>query len=207
MNYSVQVIESPSLRERQRLHTLHEIHAAALHLVESDGLAAATVDAIAERAGISRRTFFNYFATKEDAVLGTRPPTVPADALTQFFEDESTDRFTRTVRLIVAIIRSSVFDSSSFETRRTLAHRFPELKVRLQQHVSTAEGLLEAVLAEKFGTDAPNTSDDSAKALLMLSGTVIRFVYARDPSLGESDETAAIESAISTFRKVLQDIS
>lgn len=125
MQYREGVIEPSTLRERQRLQTLQEIHRAAVELVERDGLAEATVDAIADRAGISRRTFFNYFASKEDAVLGTRPPTVPEDALALFFEDESTDRFTRTVRLIVAIIRSTVIDTSSFEERRALTHRFP----------------------------------------------------------------------------------
>ena len=198
------VIETSTLRERQKLQTLQEIHRAAVDLVDREGLAAVTVDAIAERAGISRRTFFNYFASKEDAVLGTRPPTVPADALALFFEDESTDRFTRTVRLIVAIIRSTVIDTSSFEERRALTHRFPELKVRLSQHVSTAEGLIETVLSEKFGSTG---SDDSARALLMLSGTVMRFVYGREDGAGERDEAAAIESAISTFRKVIQEIS
>ena len=33
----------------------------------------ATVDAIAERAGVSPRTVFNYFPTKEEAVLGVCP--------------------------------------------------------------------------------------------------------------------------------------
>lgn len=204
MQYLEGVIEPSTLRERQRLQTLQEIHRAAVELVERDGLAEATVDAIADRAGISRRTFFNYFASKEDAVLGTRPPTVPEDALALFFEDESIDRFTRTVRLIVAIIRSTVIDTSSFEERRALTHRFPELKARLAQHVSTAEGLIEAVLSEKFGSSGP---DDSARALLMLSGTVMRFVYGRDNAGADDDDAAAIESAISTFRKVIQEIS
>ncbi len=198
------MVETSSLRERQRLQTLQEIHRAAVELVEADGLAAVTIDAIAERAGISRRTFFNYFASKEDAVLGTRPPTVPEDALAHFFEDEETDRFTRTVRLIVAIIQTMVFDTASYRERHALVHRFPELKVRIAQHVSTAEGLIEAVLSEKFGSMG---SDDQAKALLMLSGTVMRFVYAREGAGVETDEAAAIESAISTFRRVIQDIS
>ena len=43
-------------------------------LAREGGLAAATVEAITERAGVSRRTFFNYYPTKEDALLGTTSP-------------------------------------------------------------------------------------------------------------------------------------
>ena len=35
------------------------------------GYEASTVDAIARRAGVSRRTFFRYFSSKEDVVVGT----------------------------------------------------------------------------------------------------------------------------------------
>ncbi len=63
----------PSLRERKRRQTLSDIEQAAVELVLRDGLAATTVDAIAERAGISRRTFFNYFDGKDAAILGLTP--------------------------------------------------------------------------------------------------------------------------------------
>ena len=40
----------------------------------SGGLEQAAVEVIAENAGASPRTFFNYFPAKEDAVLGLRVP-------------------------------------------------------------------------------------------------------------------------------------
>jgi AcrR family transcriptional regulator len=56
------------LRDRKRVETRLRIETAAVDIVMAEGLA--TVDMISERAEISPRTFFNYFESKEDAILG-----------------------------------------------------------------------------------------------------------------------------------------
>lgn len=57
------------LRERRRRETLREVADAALTLFEERGVAATTVDEIAAAAGISPRTFFRYYPTKEHALF------------------------------------------------------------------------------------------------------------------------------------------
>lgn len=57
------------LRERKRQETLARITAAGLALFKANGFDATTLDAIAEAAGISRRTFFHYFKSKDDILL------------------------------------------------------------------------------------------------------------------------------------------
>ncbi|GAB3547558.1 hypothetical protein GCM10027404_09850 [Arthrobacter tumbae] len=59
----------PSLRARRRLDTEREIHRAALELFEEQGIQTTTVQQIADRAGVSSRTFFRYFTRKEHAAL------------------------------------------------------------------------------------------------------------------------------------------
>jgi AcrR family transcriptional regulator len=58
-----------TLRERKKAATRRALHEAVLRLAMAHGLEAVTVDAIADEAKVSKRTFSNYFANKEDALL------------------------------------------------------------------------------------------------------------------------------------------
>lgn len=57
------------LRERKKEATRQALHEAALRLALELGPDRITVDAVADRAGVSRRTFSNYFANKEEALF------------------------------------------------------------------------------------------------------------------------------------------
>ena len=60
----------PTLRNRATRAVRAEIAAVAIRLFLEQGFDKTTVDQIAAEAGLSRTSFFRYFATKEDAVLG-----------------------------------------------------------------------------------------------------------------------------------------
>ncbi|MGC9665360.1 TetR/AcrR family transcriptional regulator [Planosporangium sp. 12N6] len=57
------------LRERKKMATRRALHEAALRLVAAHGLDGVTIDAIVEAADVSRRTFNNYFSSKEEVLL------------------------------------------------------------------------------------------------------------------------------------------
>jgi AcrR family transcriptional regulator len=82
------MVESASLegglRERKRAATRSAITAAARSLTAEHGLNGYTVEEVCERAAISRRTFFNYFPTKEDAIIGHADDDIPADVIAEF---------------------------------------------------------------------------------------------------------------------------
>jgi AcrR family transcriptional regulator len=71
MGYGLDVDSTPqvSMAERKRQLVSNELSDAALLMLAAKGFDAVTIDEIAAAAGVSRRTFFRYFASKEDVVV------------------------------------------------------------------------------------------------------------------------------------------
>ena len=78
--------DADSLRERKRRATMVAIEDAATALVLEHGYDEVTVDQICAAAEVSKRTFFNYVASKEAAVIGTTPEDVPETARAEFLD-------------------------------------------------------------------------------------------------------------------------
>lgn len=101
-----------SLRSRRRRATEREIAETALALFEATGVQESNVQEIARRAEVSERTFFRYFARKEDAVLVAHTQLNKAlrDAIeTLQFDD---DPFTQVRRAYMRVIAELDNDES-----------------------------------------------------------------------------------------------
>lgn len=63
-------MSATSTRERRKALTARALTDTARRMTIEHGLSGYTVEEVCEQVGVSRRTFFNYFASKENAVLG-----------------------------------------------------------------------------------------------------------------------------------------
>ena len=118
-----------SLRERKRIRTRAALIEAALDLFERQGYEATTIDEIAAAADVSPRTFFRYFATKEDVALGDDLGPEIVRLLAQRPVEESV---LESVRHVVAdaLAMTPVDDQSALLRRLRLVYRTPVLRAR-----------------------------------------------------------------------------
>jgi AcrR family transcriptional regulator len=65
-------LAEPGRREQKRQETLARIKDKGLHLFLTKGYAETTLDEIAEASGIARRTFFSYFASKDEILFAVQ---------------------------------------------------------------------------------------------------------------------------------------
>ena len=192
--------------DQRRLDTWNAIHQAAAKLALEEGPAGATIDSIADLAGISRRTFFNYFATKEDAVLGLGPPEMPADALAEFQAEEG-DLLAGLVYFMITVMRTSYRLSPNSDTRRQLIERFPELRLRQVHYVGIVESMIAPVLHDKLSATSKTAlanDDAAASAMLTLARTIVQFAYSRR-SVAAPITNTEIDAAIAIFRTILKE--
>ncbi|MBU2668479.1 TetR family transcriptional regulator [Actinoplanes bogorensis] len=153
-----------SLAERKRRLVSEELREVALQLLAAKGYDETTVDEIAAAAGMSRRTFHRYYASKEDVViqlladvgdqvvaeLAARPPSEPpAVALRQAVGvaiDVCAGHHDR-VKLLAVI---------------QLILRTPTLHARFLERQSTSAPDMTTVLATRLGLDPADLFPDMA---------------------------------------------
>lgn len=130
-----------SLRERRREQTWTAIREAALKRVREHGMRGTTVEEIAQEAGVSPRTFFNYFPSKEDAVLGLREPVVSEEILETDRAHEDDNTIIRVTHLLWQILFQS-FHYGKGNNLRAYYKEFPESTKRLKMHYVRCEQVL-----------------------------------------------------------------
>lgn len=211
-NTDVNDTVSPSLRARKKAETWSAIHEAAAGLALEHGVEGATVEAIAAAAGVSPRTFFNYFPAKEDAVLGMRAPALDPQLLEGFSLEH--DLLGQVSRLLLAVTRSA-YAGPDAERRRRLLQDHPGLGRRRHELTLEAEDLVRRTLAELLARDpqwsagiGEHPVDDVARMLVILGGVPLRFAITAEsysPAHGLPAEDH--DSALTLFHRLQEKLS
>ncbi len=171
-------VTSP-LRERRRQETADEIAAAALDLADRDGWAAVTADDIAAAAGVSRRTFFNYFPSKDDALLHSGH-TWDEDALERFATSTG-PLLPALEELLGAQSALMAADRDRFLRVMGVVEANPELLPRMLARFHETE----QVFATAYARRDPAADDLRAQAVAAVVGALLRVSaheWVHDPS-------------------------
>ena len=172
--------DEPGLRERKRLATRRAIQRAALQVVRERGLDGATVDEIARVSDISPRTFFNYFPSKEDAILGD-VPTLDGNPAVEWFVADRGPILRGLGRVIVEGSQSLLSDVELVAERRALSKTFPELGVRRMANVHRLEQELTDLAMRRLRAEHPHLSDaevaDRARLVALTGFAFIRHAW------------------------------
>lgn len=121
--------------------TRRTLEAATIELALEAGLENVTVEQIAERAVVSPRTFFNYFSSKEDALLGLSPDRWEADLLSGFPRRPSGAGVYVDLReFLIAHFQERVVADELLEKRIAALSSSPEL---MKRHLNQMTVLLE----------------------------------------------------------------
>ena len=177
----------PNLREQRRSSTRREIAAAALDLVLERGLAEVTVEDIAKAAGISPRTFFNYFPSKKSAVVAGPEP-LSAEAIEVFVADRDTPVLDglRTLLMSCDLVVSDKRVLINRIHQVVVAH--PELVPVLHEQLMEFEAVLTDAVARRLGVPA---HDERPVVAAAVASALLRVTMSKQTA--ETDEPIEIE--------------
>jgi AcrR family transcriptional regulator len=200
-------IHRPGLRERKKHRTHWALIDAALDLFLAKGYEATTIDEIVAAVDVSQRTFFRYFAGKEDvglsalaeydeiflAELDRRPAAEPPIAALRAALDAS----------LGAIEASDEEHQIRFRKVRTLFDNTPVLMAGQIRRAAEAEHAAAAIIAGRAGCDPGDLRPSLLVATFL---TVARVGYegcAKDNVIEPNEVAARVRAVIARAVEVL----
>jgi AcrR family transcriptional regulator len=138
-------------RDRKKLTTHQLLRSAAFRLVAERSLAQVTVEDIADEADVSVRTFYDHFASKEDAIVGFDASRVDQlrEALSARPQEESP------LMALRSVLRELLEESGEeWSLRMRVIRSDPALLARMFASFAISERAMIEVIAARTGTDA-----------------------------------------------------
>lgn len=163
------------LRERKKQRTREALIAAAFDLFARKGFEATTVEEIADAVEVSSRTFFRYFASKEDVALSPTEDLLATLLDTLAARPAAEPALTALRRAAVEVLRDAEtgtngFDKARFHCAQTMMAASPTLYARSFERATAIQDELVGAVADRMGVDPATDLRPHLVAGVMLCG-------------------------------------
>jgi len=180
------------LRERKKLKTRSAIEWAAVQVVLEHGYEAATVEAIARRADVSLRTFFNYFPSKDVAIIGPDIRLIDEQQAMRILAEAGTHLLKGICRVVEASVAATRPVPNIMQDRRRLLQKEPRLlHARIIALMEFETGLTKVVAGfldahpERRRLIRLASVDDEASMAVVMVDSAIRYSMERWSASGD----------------------
>jgi AcrR family transcriptional regulator len=167
--------ERGGLRERKKRATRQALHDAALRLTLERGPEHLTVEEISAAAGVSPRTFFNYFPGKEQAIIGDDLFTVEPEQIRQIMDRADTVRAGMQA-IALAMAADAVTRREQVLLRWRVITRYPALITRMFARLEEFNAIVASAVAARVGLAA---GDAYPQLMAAVTTTGIRVAVQR----------------------------
>jgi AcrR family transcriptional regulator len=176
----------PGLRERQRQETHELIWRMAYELTVEKGAAAVSVQNICDAAGVSSRTFFNHFPSKDEALIPDFPA-FPEEARQAFVQRVEPDLVTALEQLLseyIVWLHQQTLHPVGPDAMKLLLERNPELLPRVLIVFEAHERRIAELVSHRTGR--PSVDLFCIVASLTATATMrAAFSLWHDPATGD----------------------
>jgi len=194
-------------REAKRERTYRRMEKAAVELALQYGSEHVTVEQICSASEVSARTFFNYFGSKEAALIGRGKPS-PTPELREAFMNADGPILSDLLRLIMASALANQPDLDLIRSRRRLFEAEPQLAIQaFARNTGTRDEYL-GIATERIRINQPTLSDpdveDEARVAVAVLMGVMHVVGNRWlESDGTADFDHLIDHALGRLRRLI----
>ena len=194
-------------REAKRERTYRRMEKAAVELALQHGSEHVTVEQICAASEVSARTFFNYFGSKEGALIG-RGKRTPTPELREAFINADGPILSDLLRLITQSAFANQPDVDLIRSRRRLFESEPELAIQSFARTAGVRDEYMAIARERIRLKEPTMSDpdvddDARVATAVLMGVMHVVGNRWLESDGTADFDHLIDQALDRLKRII----
>jgi len=188
-----------NLQSKKQDLVRHEIWGAAIDLFYREGFDEVTIDQIAERAGVSRRTFFRYFASKDD-VMGSTMKTF-GEALEQAIREEadSLSAFEVAKRSVAHVLMRQPSSTITERVVQISKRSSAALSAQFLQLPAVEENLARAFASRAGRSNQPSIDDRILASVAFAATKLCVDLWVGQPQLPVEEIVAGVFARLSSI--------